>query len=187
MFPAALLLCWLCHPSPSVATGIVVDCGLRANVEAVAGGVRARKQRRKAARLSWWMKRRTRTVCGPAKGAKVRGWQAGGGRRLAKAATGATGGRQDREHAGHGPGNARRDSATWGGTEGWDCGVGTQGDKDRRVMQGSPGEYVERGLRVQDTSLIAGETRDGRAWGDQGSRRGTIVVARGGRSCGGDR
>ena len=75
-----------------------------------------------------------------------RGWvvcaEREGGRpqRLARAATGTAGGWRDAERAGRGPGNAHGDSATWGGTETWDCGVGAQGDKDDGFVWGSQGE-----------------------------------------------
>ena len=62
---------------PSITAGIVVDRGLRANAEAVEGGVRARKQHGKEARVSRRARRMMRAVGGPAEGAQVRGWLVG--------------------------------------------------------------------------------------------------------------
>ena len=158
----------------------VVDRGLRANAEAAAGGVRARKQRREATSVSQRVRRRTQAVGGPSEGSQVKGWRMGkreeeAGRRwvmctgrergypsrLARAATGTAGGRRDVEHTRRGPGNARGDLATWGGKE---RGIAGWWHRGTRTGESCGEARASRaGMACAGCERERGATRDGRA------------------------
>ena len=73
------------------------------------------------------------------------GKEEGRPRRSARAATRTAGGEQDAKRTGRGPGNARGDSATWGGAGTLDCGAGVLGEEDGGVVRGRPGKPGEDG------------------------------------------